>query len=80
VDKLYDTLVHIRDAGTTMVIIEQNVERGLALADRVFVMEKGTIALGGAPSELRGDSRLEALYMGEAQDQLAAVGTEREEL
>ena len=67
VDKLYETLVKIRDEGTTMVLIEQNVERGLALADRVFVMEKGTIALGGRPDELRGDARLEALYMGEAQ-------------
>jgi branched-chain amino acid transport system ATP-binding protein len=68
VDRLYETLVHIRDEGTTMVIIEQNVERGLALADRVFVMEKGTIALGGTPAELRDDSRLAALYMGEAEE------------
>ena len=50
-----------------MILIEQNVERGLSLADRVFVLEKGTIALGGTPDELRGDPRLEALYMGEAQ-------------
>lgn len=56
-----------------MIIIAQNVERGLALADRVFVMEKGTIALGGGPSELRGDPRLEALSMGRAQDQPATV-------
>jgi branched-chain amino acid transport system ATP-binding protein len=47
-----------------MLIIEQNVERGLALADRVFVMEKGTVALGGTPSELRGNPHLESLYMG----------------
>ena len=67
VDKLYEKLVTIRDEGTTMIVIEQNVERGLALADRVFVMEKGTIALAGAPADLRGDPRLEALYMGEAQ-------------
>jgi branched-chain amino acid transport system ATP-binding protein len=49
VDRLYDTLVKIRDEGTTMILIEQNVERGLSLADRVFVLEKGTIALGGTP-------------------------------
>jgi ABC-type branched-subunit amino acid transport system ATPase component/ABC-type branched-subunit amino acid transport system permease subunit len=67
VDRLYDTLVKIRDEGTTMILIEQNVERGLSLADRVFVLEKGAIALGGTPDELRGDPRLEALYMGEAQ-------------
>ena len=67
VDRLYDTLVRIRDEGTTMILIEQNVERGLSLADRVFVLEKGSIALGGTPDELRGDPRLEALYMGETQ-------------
>jgi branched-chain amino acid transport system ATP-binding protein len=67
VDRLYETLVEIRDKGTTMILIEQNVERGLSLADRVFVLEKGTIALSGTPDELRGDSRLEALYMGETQ-------------
>ena len=74
VDRLYDTLVRIRDEGTTMILIEQNVERGLSLADRVFVLEKGTIALGGTPDELRGDPRLEALYMGEAQAGGAAPG------
>ena len=71
VDRLYETLVRIRDEGTTMILIEQNVERGLSLADRVFVLEKGTIALGGTPAELRGDPRLEALYMGEAQAERA---------
>jgi branched-chain amino acid transport system ATP-binding protein len=81
VDRLYDTLVRIRDEGTTMILIEQNVERGLSLADRVFVLEKGTIALGGTPDELRGDPRLEALYMGEAQaEELTSTGTPREEL
>jgi branched-chain amino acid transport system ATP-binding protein len=80
VDRLYDTLVRIRDEGTTMILIEQNVERGLSLADRVFVLEKGTIALGGTPDELRGDPRLEALYMGEVQaEELTPAGTTREE-
>ena len=79
VDRLYDTLVKIRDEGTTMILIEQNVERGLSLADRVFVLEKGTIALCGTPDELRGDPRLEALYMGEAQAEITLAGTTREE-
>jgi len=80
VDRLYETLVRIRDEGTTMILIEQNVERGLSLADRVFVLEKGTIALGGTPAELRGDPRLEALYMGEAQAEPAVLaGDTREE-
>ena len=49
-------------------------------ANLVHVLEKGTIALGGTPGELRGDPRLEALYMGEAQveDSTPAVTTREE--
>jgi branched-chain amino acid transport system ATP-binding protein len=64
VERLYETLVAIRERGTTMLIIEQNVERGLALADRVFVMEKGSVALAGTPAELRDNPVLQSLYMG----------------
>lgn len=65
VEHMYEALNVIRSTGTTMLIIEQNVERGLALADRVFVMEKGMVALGGTPAELRGNRYLESLYLGE---------------
>jgi len=64
VEHMYEALNVISNMGTTMLIIEQNVERGLALADRVFVMEKGRVALGGTPGELRGNPYLESLYMG----------------
>jgi ABC-type transporter Mla maintaining outer membrane lipid asymmetry ATPase subunit MlaF len=49
-----------------MIVIEQNVERGLALADHVAVLEKGRVALAGPPSEMRADDRLLSLYVGEA--------------
>jgi ABC-type uncharacterized transport system ATPase subunit len=49
-----------------MVVIEQNVERGLALADHVAVLEKGRVALVGTPSQMRADDRLISLYVGEA--------------
>jgi branched-chain amino acid transport system ATP-binding protein len=47
-------------------VIEQNVERGLALADRAYVLEKGRVALAGPPPAIRHDPRLLALYVGEA--------------
>ncbi len=47
-----------------MVIIEQNVERGLALADRVVVLEKGSVALAGRPDEIRTNPQLRSLYVG----------------
>jgi ABC-type branched-subunit amino acid transport system ATPase component len=66
VDRLYAALAEINARGVAMVVIEQNVERGLALADHVAVLEKGRVALTGSPDEVRGDPKLRALYVGEA--------------
>jgi len=66
VDTVYQALEKISAQGLAMIIIEQNVERGLSLADRVYVLQKGRIALAGTPSEVRQDDRLAALYVGEA--------------
>jgi branched-chain amino acid transport system ATP-binding protein len=66
VDRLYEALAAINASGTAIVIIEQNVERGLALADRVAVLERGRVALAGPPARIRADERLLSLYVGEA--------------
>jgi len=66
VDALYEKLAELHRQGLAMLLIEQNVERRLALAERAFVLEMGVVALSGRPDELRGDPRLRALYVGEA--------------
>jgi branched-chain amino acid transport system ATP-binding protein len=66
VDALYEKLADLHRQGVAMLLIEQNVERGLALADRAYVLEKGVVALSGTPGEIRSDPRLRALYIGEA--------------
>jgi len=66
VDRLYETLTSINERGVAMIIIEQNVKRGLALADHVAVLEKGQVALVGDPAEMRDDDHLLSLYIGEA--------------
>lgn len=66
VDALYEKLAELRAQGVAMLLIEQNVERGLALADFAYVLEKGVVALSGLPEEIRDDPRLRALYVGEA--------------
>ena len=66
VETLYEKLVELHRQGVAMLLIEQNVERGLALADRAYVLEKGVVALSGRPEEVRADPRLRALYVGEA--------------
>jgi branched-chain amino acid transport system ATP-binding protein len=52
VDEVYDTLAKIRDAGTTLLIVEQHVHHALALADDAIVLVKGEVAYWGPVSEL----------------------------
>jgi branched-chain amino acid transport system ATP-binding protein len=66
VERMYEALEEINARGVAMLVVEQNVERGLQLADHVYVLEKGRLALEGTPEEIRGDPRLRALYVGEA--------------
>ena len=52
VDEVYRTLATIRDAGTTLLIVEQHVHHALALADEAIVLSKGEVAYSGPVSEL----------------------------
>jgi branched-chain amino acid transport system ATP-binding protein len=66
VDRLYQALAEVNRRGVAMLVIEQNVGRGLALAHRAYVLEKGRVALHGPPATIRDDPRLLALYVGTA--------------
>jgi branched-chain amino acid transport system ATP-binding protein len=52
VDEVYATLAKIRDAGTTLLIVEQHVHHALAIADDAIVLVKGEVAYSGPVSEL----------------------------
>jgi branched-chain amino acid transport system ATP-binding protein len=65
-DRLYAALAELKVAGLTMLIVEQDVERALALADHVHVMEHGQFALSGTARSIRDDPRLRHLYIGTA--------------
>ena len=54
----------LRDRGLTMLLVEQNVRRTLALADRAYVLESGRIARYGSAAELMSDERLAFDYLG----------------
>ena len=56
IDEVYETLATIREAGTSLLIVEQHVRQALTLADDVVVMSKGKVALAGRTEEL-GDLR-----------------------
>jgi branched-chain amino acid transport system ATP-binding protein len=65
-DRLYQALSALRELGLTMLIVEQDVERALDLADAVHVMEHGRFALSGPASTVRHDPMLRHLYIGTA--------------
>jgi branched-chain amino acid transport system ATP-binding protein len=64
VSSIFENLVQINRAGTTVLLVEQNVLRALRLCVRAYVLENGTIALAGAPDALLADERVKRAYLG----------------
>jgi branched-chain amino acid transport system ATP-binding protein len=64
VDRLFGVLQTIRGRGMTILLIEQNVQQTLEMADRGYVMENGQIVLTGSGRELLGNEHLKTHYLG----------------
>jgi branched-chain amino acid transport system ATP-binding protein len=58
VDNLLENVGRLKREGLTIVLAEQGVEFSLALADRVYVLEKGAVRFSGSVAELRDNPRL----------------------
>ncbi|MBL8289604.1 MAG: ABC transporter ATP-binding protein [Rubrivivax sp.] len=65
VDKIFEVVDDIHRRGTTVLLVEQNASRALALADRGYVMDSGEVTMSGAAKELLADPRVRAAYLGE---------------
>ena len=61
---IFQTLVKIRDEGTTILIVEQNALATLKIADYAYVLELGKINMSGPAKELLKDERLISAYLG----------------
>ncbi|KAA1425180.1 ABC transporter ATP-binding protein [Mumia zhuanghuii] len=65
VQELFDTLSQINKAdGTALLIVEQNAELAMDLADTVYLLDVGTIAATGTPAEFRSDDAVRSAYLG----------------
>lgn len=64
VARLFEALAVIRDRGTGLLIIEQNLRLALDFASRAYVMQSGRISLAGAASELRESDDVRRAYLG----------------
>jgi branched-chain amino acid transport system ATP-binding protein len=58
VDRLLEQVAALKDQGLTILLAEQGVEFSLRIADRVYVLEKGTVRHSGPAAELREDEAL----------------------
>ncbi len=65
VDKIFEVVADIHSQGTTILLVEQNASRALALADRGYVMESGEVTMSGQAKALLADPRVRAAYLGE---------------
>ena len=64
VKDIFNVIKRIKNEGTTVLIVEQNVKQTLAIADRVFVLENGKIALQGTGAELLNNEHVKTAYLG----------------
>jgi branched-chain amino acid transport system ATP-binding protein len=62
VDRVYDSLRELMKAGATVVLVEQDLTRAMAVADRVFCMLEGQIVLEGRTAELTREAITEAYF------------------
>lgn len=65
VDKVFEVVKDVHDRGVTILLVEQNASRALALADRGYVMESGLITMSGAGQDLLNNPKVRAAYLGE---------------
>jgi len=64
VDSIFETIQGLHQAGTTILLVEQNARLALQIADRGYVMETGEIVLQGSAESLRSNEMVQKAYLG----------------
>ena len=64
VEQIFDIITELHKAGTTILLVEQNAEMALKVADRAYVMESGKITLSGTGAELAASDAIKKAYLG----------------
>ena len=65
VDKIFEVVRDVYAQGVTVLLVEQNASRALAIADRGYVMESGIITMTGPAKQMLDDPKVRAAYLGE---------------
>lgn len=65
VNEIFDIIESVSKSGTTVLLVEQNAKKALAIADRAYVLETGNIVLSGDAEELMNNDSVKKAYLGE---------------
>ena len=72
--QVYDALLKISQAGTTILLVEQNAKLALGIATFGYIMESGRIVLEGTPAELQANEDVQELYLGVGKETTSPKG------
>ena len=64
VEEIFDIIGELHRAGTTILLVEQNAEMALQIADRAYVLESGRIVMTGTGKELAESEEIRKAYLG----------------
>ena len=64
VGRIFDVIARLKAEGVTILLVEQNARKALAVADRAYVLETGRIAISGPARELAANPEVERVYLG----------------
>ena len=64
VNAVMDTIRELKSQHVSMLLVEQNAEMALQLADRVYVIDHGSVVFEGTPGRLRADTQITSTYLG----------------
>lgn len=64
VDQIFKLIVTLRSRGATILLVEQNVDRTLEIADRVYLLNTGRVELEGSPEQLKSQEAIKDVYLG----------------
>ena len=64
VDQIFDIIQELHESGVTILLVEQNAQMALSVADRAYVLETGRIAMSGDASELLQNDDVQKAYLG----------------
>lgn len=64
VEQIFDIIRELHAAGTTILLVEQNAQAALSVADRAYVLETGRVSLSGTGAELMASDQVRRAYLG----------------